>query len=58
MCVYGGDKAKWFDIALSSVINQTVKPNEIVLVVDGPISKDLSDVIDKYEHICNKDKKT
>lgn len=49
MCVYKGDKAEWFDEALASVINQTVVPDEIVLVVDGPVPKSIDDVIGKYE---------
>lgn len=53
MCVYGGDNAEWFDAALNSVIDQTVKPNEIVLVVDGPIPDSIQKVIEKYTSICN-----
>lgn len=48
MCVYGKDNPDWFDRALDSVLNQTVKPTELVLVVDGPISNELEDVIEKY----------
>ena len=54
MCVYGGDDAEWFDVALESVINQTVRPSEIVLVVDGPIPQTIQDVIHKYENICER----
>ena len=52
MCVYGKDNPDWFDIALNSIIDQTVKPNEIVLVVDGPVPKAIDDVIEKYKSIC------
>lgn len=52
MCVYGGDNPEWFDKALESTVNQTVKPEEIVLVVDGPIPNDIQDVIAKYEELC------
>ena len=52
MCVYGGDNAEWFDTALGSLINQTVKPNEIVLVVDGAIPKDIQCIINKYKKKC------
>lgn len=55
MCVYGGDNAAWFDTALGSVVNQTVKPQEIVLVVDGPIPDSIEAVIDKYRAICSGD---
>lgn len=49
MCVYGKDNPQWFDDALDSVVRQTVKPSEIVLVVDGPIPDSINDVIRKYE---------
>ncbi len=52
MCVYGKDNPDWFDQALYSVVNQSVAPNEIVLVVDGPIPQALQDVIDRYTVIC------
>lgn len=50
--VYGKDNPEWFDISLDSIVNQTVKPSEIVLVVDGPVPKEIHDVIDKYKKIC------
>ena len=49
MCVYGGDNARWFETAIESVLNQTLVPNEIVLVVDGPVPDDLDGVIRKFE---------
>ena len=55
MSVYKNDNAEWFDLALESVINQTVKPSEIVLVVDGAIPQRVCNVIDKYIKICDLD---
>lgn len=52
ICVYGKDNPEWFDTALASIIDQTVKPSEIVLVVDGPIPDGIQKVIDKYAGIC------
>lgn len=49
MCVYDGDNAAHFDAALSSVIEQTLKPTEIVLTVDGPIPESIEAVIRKYQ---------
>jgi len=51
MCVYGGDNAEWFDSALNSILHQTVRPQEIVLVVDGPVPDTIYKVICKYENI-------
>ena len=49
MCVYGGDKAEHFLRAVDSIINQTYAPDEVVLVVDGPIPELLDEIICKYE---------
>ena len=49
MCVYGGDNAEWFEIAVNSILNQTVVPNEVVLVVDGPVPSELNKIIIQYE---------
>ena len=49
MCVYSKDNAKWFERSIESIsINQTVRPNEIVLVVDGPIGKQLERIIERF----------
>ena len=49
MCVYGGDRPEWFQAAVNSVLNQTVQPDEIVLVVDGPVPEALDAVIGGVE---------
>ena len=50
MSVYKNDDAGFFDRALASITElQTVKPDEIVLVVDGPVGDGLNAVIEKYE---------
>lgn len=54
--VYKYDKAKWLDIALESIVSQSVKPSEIVLVVDGPVSDSIQEIIDKYIRICKTEK--
>ena len=55
MCVYGKDNPKWFDRALQSIIvDQTVKPSEVVLVVDGPVPDTIKSVIKKYAVICDR----
>lgn len=46
--IYSKEKPQWFREALDSVLGQTIKPAEIVLVEDGPLTKDLYVVIDEY----------
>ena len=49
MCVYGGDHPQWFQTAVESILHQTVKPDEVVLVVDGPVPEKLEAVIRSFE---------
>ena len=55
MSTYEKDNSEYFLKALNSVINQTVLPNEIIIVVDGPVSEEYKEVIenqkDKYDII-------
>lgn len=51
MCVYGKDDPRFFRAAVESILNQTVKPSEVVLVVDGPVPEALDAVIRSYEEI-------
>lgn len=49
MAVYAGDKAEYVKLAIDSMKNQTVPPDEIVIVVDGPIGADIGAILDKEE---------
>lgn len=49
MCVYGKDNPEHFRTAVESILNQTVKPDEVVLVVDGPVPDKLESIISGYE---------
>lgn len=48
MSVYYKEKPEYLQLALESVINQTVIPNEIVLVQDGKLTNELQAVITEY----------
>lgn len=49
MSVYDRERAEYLDKALESVlINQTLKPSELVLVADGPLTDELYAIIYKY----------
>lgn len=48
--VYKNDKSEFARLALDSMLlYQSVKPTEIVLVQDGPVSEDMSNLLDEYE---------
>jgi len=49
--VYNGEKPIFLNRALESLKNQTLKANEIILVIDGPISKELHDVVAYWKAI-------
>ena len=49
ICVYGKDNPNFFKLAVDSVLNQSVKPDEVVIVVDGPIPSQLDKVVCAYE---------
>ncbi len=50
MSVYHGDNAAFFREALESVFTQTRKPDEVVLVVDGPVANEINGVVEEYSH--------
>ena len=48
MSVYAKDRPAWVREALGSVLSNTAKPAEVVVVVDGPIPADLQAVLDEF----------
>ena len=56
MSVYYKENPSYLDDSLDSIFNQTLKPNEVVLVEDGPLNEELDNVINKYKnkHECFK----
>lgn len=51
MSVYKSDNPNHLDFALKSIEQQTVKPSEIILVEDGPLSQDLHEVINTHKKL-------
>lgn len=50
LSVYKNDSPKYLELALKSIFeDQTRKPDEIVVVFDGPITSGLSDVLNKFK---------
>lgn len=48
MPVYFKENSEYFNTALESIVNQTLKPNEIVIVKDGALTQELDTVIKEY----------
>ena len=48
MSLYKKEKPEYLRLALDSMLNQTVVPDEIVLVEDGPLTDELYSVLDDY----------
>lgn len=48
MSLYKKEKPEYLRIALDSMLNQTVAPDEIVLVEDGPLTPELYEVLEDY----------
>lgn len=49
LAVYKNDKSEYLIDAFESVINQTVQPEEILIMQDGPIAEELTKTIQKYK---------
>ena len=49
MSVYAKDKADLFEKALQSIFNNTLQPDHIVLVIDGPLNDELENIISKHQ---------
>ena len=48
MSVYTKERPEWLQSSIESMLKQTIKPNEFVLVEDGPLTEELDDVIEKF----------
>lgn len=49
MSVYRKERPEYLRVALDSMIGQTVKPSEIVMVKDGWLTEDLDEVLSEYD---------
>ena len=49
MSLYKKEHPEYLRLALDSMLNQTVKPDEIVLVEDGPLTDELYAVVEEYK---------
>lgn len=49
MSVYHKEKPQYLNLAIQSMIDQTIKPDEFIIVKDGPLTSELDEVINDYE---------
>lgn len=49
MAVYKNDRPDWLRLAIDSMLNQTLCPDEFIVVVDGPVSQQLRQVLLSYQ---------
>ena len=48
MSLYFSEKAEYFELCIKSILGQTVKPTEIVIVKDGPVTDKVEKVLQQY----------
>lgn len=53
MSIYKKENPKYFYDSMNSILNQTLLPNEIVLVEDGELPEELEKVVIEYEKKCS-----
>lgn len=53
MAVYFNDSPENFIVAVKSILNQTIKPDDVVLVCDGPVGEELEKAISKFQDTIN-----
>lgn len=53
MCIYNGENSDFFKESLMSISNQELSPEEVVIVMDGDIRRELYEVIDKFKDVLN-----
>lgn len=48
MSLYHKENHNYLRMSLESIFTQTIEPSQVVLVIDGPIGKELQDVVDEF----------
>ena len=49
MSLYIKEKPEYFELAIESMIHQTISPDEIIIVEDGPLNDELYSIVNKYQ---------
>ena len=48
MSVYYKEKPDYLSLSIESMLNQTIKPDEFIIIKDGPLTPELDEVIDTF----------
>ena len=48
MSLYAKERPEYLPLAIDSMLAQTVRPDEIVIVKDGPLTEELDGIVEKY----------
>ncbi|QMS84535.1 glycosyltransferase [Candidatus Xianfuyuplasma coldseepsis] len=51
MSVYTKENPEYLKKSIESILNQTIKPSQIVIIKDGPLKEELNQVIDEYVYL-------
>ena len=54
MSLYIKERPEYLDLAIKSMVEQSLIPDEIVIVKDGPITNELEEILEKYRTIYPK----
>lgn len=49
MSLYHKENPRYLDVSLNSILTQTAQPEQVVLVLDGPIGPELNAVVARYQ---------
>ena len=53
MSIYKKDNPEFLELSIDSMLNQTIKSNDFVIVKDGPLSNELNAVLEAKKKECN-----
>lgn len=48
MSVYYKENPQWLDLSIKSMLEQSIRTNEFIIIKDGPLNQKLDSVIEKY----------
>ena len=52
LSIYKKESPNYLKSCLDSLLNQTLPPDEIILVKDGPLTLNIDKIITEYQSIC------